>query len=170
MGAKPGTTAVVTYPCPGCQAALAVRADAPGGWSRCPRCGRASRPPAPAPPPARVEEIAGEGHDFAGLPPVELVPQGSWFNAPTSDTSQTAPDPAAAQASPETRALAAALARRREDAPGRDLRVLYASGLFVSVTMLLFSYLDSSVIGTSVFGASAFFCLVLLVLPGRADV
>jgi hypothetical protein len=48
-------------------------------------------------------------------------------------------------------------------------RVLYASGLFVAVTMLLFSYLDGSIVGTSVFGTVAFVCLVLLVVPGRSE-
>jgi hypothetical protein len=45
------------------------------------------------------------------------------------------------------------------------VRVVYASALFVSVTMLLFSYLDRSVLGSSLFGASAVCFLVLLALP-----
>lgn len=59
------------------------------------------------------------------------------------------------------------LSRRREAAPERDWRVLYASGLFVSTTLLIFSYLDSNVIGTSVFGTLTFGCAVLLFLSAR---
>ena len=46
-------------------------------------------------------------------------------------------------------------------------RVIQVTVLFVSVTMLLFSYLDRSIVGASIFGTVAFVCLMLLVLPGR---
>lgn len=59
------------------------------------------------------------------------------------------------------------LVHRREAAPERDWRVLYASGLFVSTTLLIFSYLDSNVIGTSVLGTLTFGCAVLLFLSAR---
>jgi hypothetical protein len=81
--------------------------------------------------------------------------------SPSTPTATPADVPVAAALSPSD---------ERPDGPVTNYwRVLYASGLFVSVTMLLFSYLDRSVVGSSVFGALAVLCLILLVLPGRAE-
>lgn len=150
MGRPSSSSILVSYRCPGCQAALQGRGDRnrSDAWLRCPRCGRASQPPAPdlvpyEPPPG------GLADETDNVPPVELVPLSPGGVEPAS--------------------LAAALARRSEAPPVRDWRVLHASGLFVAVTMLVFSYLDSSVIGTSIFGVLAFLCLVLLVLPGLPE-
>ena len=154
MGQSTGSSNLVSYRCPGCQAALQGRGDRFDAWLRCPRCGRPGRPPAPEPVPSEPPPPGGLADEIDTRPPVVLLP-----------VSPEGVEPA----SLATRTLAAALARRSEAPRARDWRVLYASGLFVAVTMLVFSYLDSSVIGTSVFGTLAFFCLVLLVLPGLPE-
>jgi hypothetical protein len=151
----------VSYRCPHCQAALQGQADRPDPWLRCPRCGRASQPTrlehvaSPRPPETPAAREDGVAPAPSSLPanepsPVELVA-----------VTHRAP------ASPGPRPLSAILARRDEAAATRDWRILYGSGLFVAVTMLVFSALDRSVTGASIFSALAFFCLVLLVLPGR---
>ena len=147
---------LVSYRCPKCQAVLQGRPDT---WLRCPKCGRASQPTTPAPvPPQRPPEVPTPlAHGITPAPLPEPV-----------NPARPAAAPGAEPASPATYVLAAALARGEVAPPGRDWRILYASGLFVAVTMLVFSTLEGSVTGTSFFGALAFLCVVLLATPGRS--
>jgi hypothetical protein len=59
----------------------------------------------------------------------------------------------------------------RERAPrfsGSVRRIVCASILFVSVTMLVFSALDQSAVGLSVFSAAALGSLIVLAIPPRS--
>ena len=138
---------IASYPCPHCQAPLEGRAGRADSWLKCPRCGRASRPPRSAVTTRRMPDAPG---------PVELV------LGPDPELPSMTPVAVAAPGAASASGVGSGAAP--ESAPN-VLRVVYASALFVSVTMLLFSYLDRSVLGTSLFGASAVCFLVLLALP-----
>jgi hypothetical protein len=168
VGRESGSGQLATYRCPGCQAALQGRADRPGAWLRCPRCGRASRSPVPEPAvepkPVPVPMPERERYEPPPIiwldetsdspPPITLTP------LPRTDLAEPAsPKPARVAHVPIPPSALAP--------PVHVWRVIHASVLFVSVTMLLFSYLDRSIVGVSIFGTVAFFCLVLLVFPGR---
>jgi hypothetical protein len=135
----PEITFVVSYRCPHCQSALEGRTSRPAEWVRCPKCGRASEPPASG-----------------------LTPEPSPFAAPGEDVLVIGPDP---HPTPMTPVATGALAASGE--PGSALRVAFATGLFVTVTMLIFSFLDRSESGIAVFGASSFVFLLLLARPAR---
>jgi hypothetical protein len=91
--------------------------------------------------------------DLAGDPPVS-TPSGV----------SAVPEPAVAPA-PRAGVVSASALGRRAGPTGNTVRVVYGSTLFVSVTLLFFSYLGQSVLGTSVFGAASLLFLVLLALP-----
>ena len=136
---------VVAYRCPRCQAALEGRADRAHSWLRCPKCGRASLPPEHAVRPVPVPERLAPGEDVLVIgPSPEPRPMTPVAVAPWPER----PRPAAR--------------------PRNGWRMVYATVLFVSMTMLLFSYLDRNTLGSSVFSALALLALVLLALPSRS--
>jgi hypothetical protein len=138
---------IVSYRCPHCQAPLEGRAHRAGTWLRCPRCSRASLPPSSAlsvAPPAPIEP----GEDVLVIGP---APEPSPMTPVAVATGRNANPTPALPGNP----------------PASPLRVIYSASLFVSVTMLLFSYLDRSVLGSSVFSALAILFLVLLLVPSK---
>jgi len=154
---------IASYPCPHCRATLEERPGGAGSWRRCPKCGRASRPPvhavtarrapAPATPQDRIDLVIGPEIELPAMTPVAVA-------APPGPGRDPGPSPTS------IRAPAQPFDHLTAPAPS-TLRVVYASALFVSVTMLLFSFLDRSVLGTSLFGASAVLFFVILAMPAR---
>ena len=138
---------IVSYRCPHCQAPLEGRAHRAGTWLRCPRCSRASLPPSSA---------------LSVVPPVPIEPgEEVLVIGPAPEPSPMTPvSVATGRAANPTQALPG-------NPPASPLRVVYSASLFVSVTMLLFSYLDRSVLGSSVFSALAILFLVLLLVPSK---
>lgn len=132
-------TFVVSYKCPHCGVPLEGKSAQADAWLSCPSCGKASKPPDHAVTPEAARPVAGE--DVLVIGP------------------SSGPDPA-----PMT-----GRAARRDPFPSADLgspvRVAYAAGLFVTVALLVFAYLDQSDVGIAGFaGATAVF-LVLLAWP-----
>ena len=69
---------------------------------------------------------------------------------------------------PTPATTAPALPRARAPAePGSPVRVAYAAALFAAVVLLVFSFLDQSLVGTAVFSIAAAVFLVLLARPER---
>jgi len=146
---------LVSYTCSACLASLQAPAERPTAWLRCPVCGRGGLPPDD---PLRKKPFkagVGPGEDLLvigpppeprGMTPVAStgVGRGGSWGGPPAD------DPAG-----------------RPGRPGSLLRVVSGTLLFVSLTLLLFSYLEKSVIGTSVFGTVALVSVALLILAAR---
>jgi hypothetical protein len=143
VAVRSGITFIVSYQCPQCGAALEGKTTQPEAWLRCPSCGRASQAPDHA--------IAPEAPVSRQLPDEEVLVIGP------------APEP-----TPMTPvAVAAVPSSARSSEPGNPIRVAYAAALFVSVVLLVFSFLDQGMIGTSVFSVAAVIFLVLLARPDR---
>jgi hypothetical protein len=137
---------LVTYPCPQCRLELQAQHGGWQGWLRCPACGTPSLPPEillghPATL-RRVRELAGADDEILVIG-----------------------DDAAAD---DSRPSAAALIGEPPSALVSSLRLLFLTGLAISLFILLISFLDDNqiVTGTSSVLALIFF-LLLLRLPGR---
>ena len=143
MGAKPEVVFVVPYPCPHCRATLEGRTAARGAWLRCPRCGKASRPP-----------------DSVAAPP-ELRKRPDDVFVIDEATAAAPPPP------PMTPAAAAAAELPRHEPPGaRPGRVIASAGLFVSVCLTVYAFLDRSTTLTAGFALAAVaFLVATLALP-----
>src|SRR5262249_30142409 len=117
-------------------------------WLRCPKCGRASRPPADAVVARRPPPAIEPWEDVLVIRPDVELPAMTPVSVARPPGAATAPGPAAVR--------------------GNVLRVVYATALFISVTLLLFAYLEGSVVGSSVFSALALLFFVPLALPPRS--
>jgi hypothetical protein len=143
---EPDVAYYVTYPCPHCKLELEAEHGGWQGWLRCPACDTPSLPPDillghPATL-RRVKYAGGDGHAFLALDD----------EAPDHDAAPTASDLIGPPPSSTT----------------SSLRLLYLTGLVISLFILLVSFLDDNqiVTGSSATMALVFF-LLLLRLPGR---
>jgi hypothetical protein len=139
-------THFVTYPCPHCK--LELEADDAGwqGWSRCPACDTPSLPPdILLGHPATLRHVRVLGDDGDAFPALGV-------EAPDHDDAPTASELIGPPPSSTT----------------SSLRLLYLTGLVISLFILLVSFLDDNqiVTGSSATMALVFF-LLLLRLPGR---
>jgi hypothetical protein len=155
VAGKPLITFIVAYECPHCQAPLEGRTTRADAWMKCPKCGRASQPPDHAvnpldQPPVPRDELLVIGPDPEPKPmtPVAVA---------TVTPAPAVPDPASTLV--ETPA---------PGSPASPWRVGYASLLFLSVTLLVFSVLEQSPVGMSVFSLGALLFFLLLAAPRRS--
>jgi hypothetical protein len=136
----------VTYPCPRCKVELESHHGEWDGWRRCPSCGTPALPPEillghPSTR-RRVREIAGE--DI-------LIIEADDGASPGVN----GPDPATLIGPPTSPVLGA-------------LRLVFVTGLVISLFLLLIAYLDENTAITSVAGSlSLVFFLLLLRVPSR---
>jgi hypothetical protein len=139
---------IVSYRCPHCQAALEARTrdGRDSSWLRCPKCGRAGLPP----------DEAVERRHFAPAPGEDLlvIPD---YPEPQPLT------PVAVSEIDELDYSGGPYAQR----PPSIRRVVVGTALFIALTMLVFSFLDESRIGTSFFGAVALALLIVLAFLSR---
>ncbi|MGE3819897.1 MAG: hypothetical protein AB7I30_10705 [Isosphaeraceae bacterium] len=156
-GSESAITFLVSYRCGCCQTPLQAPVERSSAWLRCPLCGRGGLPPEQVlkkrstfGPIMAGEEVMviGPARELTAMTPV-AVARGTAAEHTPADFEPTRSPPG------------------RDDRPGDGLRVAYASVLFIALTLLLFSYLDQSVIGTSITGAVALVALVLLLLKSR---
>jgi hypothetical protein len=137
---------LVTYPCPHCRLELEAQHGGWQGWLRCPACGTPSLPPEilfghPATL-RRVRELAGADDEILVI----------------------GDDAATGDCTPST----AALIGEPPSALVSSLRLLFLTGLAISLFILLISFLDENQIVTASSGVIALiFFLLLLRLPGR---
>jgi hypothetical protein len=136
----------VTYPCPQCRLELETQHGGWQGWLRCPGCGAPSLPPEillghPATM-RRVRELAGDDDSI-------LVIGADAPDGPnTPDTSALIGEPPSALVS--------------------SLRLLFLTGMVISLFILLISFLDDNQIVTGFSSVLALtFFLLLLRLPDR---
>jgi hypothetical protein len=137
---------VVSYQCPHCQSPLEGRTTRADAWLRCPHCKRASQPPDQALTPETPGPIPADTQaDTKPMPLAGVAP--------------------AADAGDEPRAGAGAIVESAQ--PPSAWRVGYASALFVSMTLLVFSLLFQNVIGMSTFSVGALLFFLLLTRSPR---
>jgi hypothetical protein len=136
----------VTYPCPQCRLELEAEHDGWQGWLRCPACGTPSLPPdILLGHPATMRRVRG----LAGDDDAVLV-----IDVDDPDGASTS-DPAALLGEPPSALVS-------------SLRMLFLTGLAISLFILLISFLDDNQLVTGFCGAIALiFFLLLLRLPDR---
>lgn len=136
----------VTYPCPHCNLELEAEHGGWQGWLRCPSCGTPSLPPEILlGHPATMRRIRGLEEDNDAAPA----------------TGAEDPD---GPGGPEATALIAPPASPLVGV----LRMVFLTGLVMSLFILLIAYLDDNQRATLIFGVLAIiFFLLLLRLPGR---
>jgi hypothetical protein len=135
----------VTYPCPGCKVELESQHGGWGGWLRCPSCGMPSLPPeillGHPTTRRRVRDFGGD--DVLIIEADDGVPPRA---AP--------PDPATLIGPPTSPAISA-------------LRLVFLTGLVISLFLLLIAYLDENTQISSIAGSlSIIFFLLLLRASG----
>jgi DNA-directed RNA polymerase subunit RPC12/RpoP len=136
----------VTYPCPRCKAELESQHGGWDGWLRCPACGTPALPPeillGHPTTRRRVKELDGDD--------VLIITDDGY-----SRDGAAAVDPAALIGPPVSPAVSA-------------MRLVFLTGLVISLFLLLIAYLDQNQRVTTVAGSlSIIFFLLLLRMPGR---
>ncbi len=136
----------VTYPCPQCRLELEAEHEGWQGWLRCPACGTPSLPPdILLGHPATLRRMRGLAGDDAAVLEIDSDPTEG------SDT----PDPAALLGEPPSAMVS-------------SLRMVFLTGLAISLFILLISFLDDNQVVTGICGGIALiFFLLLLRLPDR---
>ena len=136
----------VTYPCPQCRLELEAEHDGWAGWMRCPACGTPSLPPEILlGHPATMRRVRGLSRDDDAV----LVIGADATDGPTN------PDTSALLGAPPSALVSA-------------LRLVFLTGLAMSLFILLIAYLDDNQTATTIFGSLAVvFCLLHLRLPAR---
>jgi hypothetical protein len=135
----------VTYPCPGCKVELEAEHAGWAGWLRCPSCGMPALPPeillGHPRTRRRVREVGGD--DVLIIGAGGGVPAGA-----------IGPDPSTLIGPPVSPVIGA-------------LRLVFLTGLVISLFLLLIAYLDENTKVTSIAGSLALvFFLLLLRTPG----
>ena len=133
-----GITFIVGYPCPRCHAMLEARSSDAYGWLRCPRCGRASLPP-----------------EHMRMPPREMPP-------PPEDVLVIGPSPEYPGMSPVH-----SNSRRSPRPSGGVRRLVVATGLILSLTLLVISFLDENALNAMIFGVITLVIFGFLLLSSR---
>jgi hypothetical protein len=136
----------VTYPCPKCRLELEAEHDGWQGWVRCPACGTPSLPPEILlGHPATMRRVRGLREDDDA---VLMIGADAPDGATNPDTSALLGEPPSALVS--------------------SVRLVFLTGLVISLFILLISFLDDNQIVAGFSGAFAFiFFLLLLRLPDR---
>jgi hypothetical protein len=136
----------VTYPCPSCKVELESEHGGWAGWLRCPICGTPALPPEILlghPTTRRRVRETGEGDAATAAIDADAPPDAS------------APDPSALVGSPASTLVSA-------------LRMIFLTGLVMSLFLLLIAYLDQNQRATGIFGSlSVIFLVLLLRMPGH---
>jgi hypothetical protein len=132
-----------TYSCPHCRAALETGFNDWRGWQRCPRCGLACLPPEPT-------GLRSDGQPWSG----SKVADDDLVIAASSDSLSDA-EPVAPVFG----------ARPAHIGPAR---LVFRTGLLVSLGLMLIFYLDRNTINAAIFGClSIVFFLLLLRISAR---
>ncbi len=135
-----------TYPCPNCKLELESEHGGWEGWVRCPACGTPVLPPeimlGHPNTQRRVREMGGDDG--------EVVVIGA--NSPEGTAPQ---DPSTSIATPASTLVGV-------------LRMIFLTGLVMSLFLLLIAYLDENRRAAGIFGSlSVIFFVLLLRMPGR---
>ncbi len=136
----------VTYPCPNCHLELESELGGWEGWLRCPACGTPALPPEIllGHPNTRRRVREAQGDDQAVL----AIGDEASANAPAADPSALIGPPPSTIVS--------------------VLRMIFLTGLVMSLFLLLIAYLDGNQRAAGIFGSLAVvFFLLLLRMPGR---
>jgi hypothetical protein len=137
---------IETYSCPHCRAVLETRFDDWQGWQRCPTCGLACLPPEPA------------GFQSSRKP---------WARSSVADDILLISD------SPENRADTEPVAPALGGRPSHigPARLVFRTGLLVSLGLMLIFYLDRNTMNAGIFGCLAvvFFLLLLRISGSRSS-
>jgi hypothetical protein len=131
----------ITYPCPKCKTELEVEHGGWQGWLRCPVCGVASLPP---------EFLLG--HPLTRRHVVDPDESGAATTADEAESAVTDP------------------ARLTRPAPTSALRLIFLTGLTLSLFLLLIAFIDQKKQTTAIFGflSITFFLLLLRTPRNRA--
>jgi hypothetical protein len=138
---------LVEYICPHCGIAILAKDDGWDGWRRCPTCARLALPPKPERPAAPASKRAPPPH-------ASTEPVANEAGAAASDGSDAHP------LVPVETLLSPAIG---------PARVIFRTGLILSLALLLISYLDQKPRTSAIFGGLAvIFFLLLLRLSGTS--
>jgi hypothetical protein len=140
---QPEITFIVGYPCPSCHVMLEARTSDSYGWLRCPSCGRASLPP------EHMRTTPRERPPMAVDDEILVIGPSNGYPAMT---------PVAR--SPYT--------RRRPRHRRGVRRVTVASGMILSLTLLVVSVLDQNAINAMIFGIITLAIFGFLLLSPRS--
>jgi hypothetical protein len=138
---------VVTYQCPRCKVELEAELGGWRGWQRCPACGTPSLPPdILLGHPATMRRVREMGGDDAAIVGIGADDQDGITTPDRPDLIATPPSP-----------LVGAL------------RLVFLTGMVMSLFILLIAYLDENQSATGIFGTLAivFFLLLLRVPAAR---
>lgn len=127
------------YACPHCHRALELAETRWRGWVLCPECG------------------------LPGLPPARLRPSRPAEVPAPSAAEPEASSPPTTDESPGARAAELALSDPRPATASSAAALILRTGLAVSLLLLLFAYLERSVLNAIIFGAlTGLFAIILL--------
>jgi hypothetical protein len=134
-----------TYSCPHCRAELETGFDDWHGWQRCPTCGLPSLPPKPAG--SRLTRSSGDGVEVA------------------ADVLVITDEPEIVTGADEAAAAVAV-----PPAHIGPARLVFRTGLLVSLGLMLIFYLDKNTTNATIFGflAIAFFLMLLRISRSRS--
>lgn len=157
-------TFLMSYRCPHCGTALEARTGRVSPWLKCPKCQRGSQPPEHVARPRVAVSAAFEVIEDV----VVIGPANAYLPTSTAPMSR----PVATRLSPPRPADADIptdpLDEFAMSEPLSIRRVVLTTLLFVSVMMLLFTFLAQNSTGMQVAGASSLICLLLLIIPSRS--
>jgi hypothetical protein len=145
---RASTSLFVTYNCPHCGAALEAHDDGWDGWRRCPTCKQPGLPP-------RVDAGRRRSYDFDVDAPADGDGEGAPGVDGTPGTLGSNPSSFLQIPGPSSPVIGPA-------------RLIFKTGLILSLALLLISYLDQKSTNATIFGALAvIFFLLLLRLPKK---
>jgi hypothetical protein len=164
-------TFIVSYRCPRCGVALEARTGRSTSWLKCPKCKRASQPPEHVSRPV-IRDVFTPSDD------VLVITDNPYATATAAPRVESRPYVSRPDITPPAMARPAAPIAPVSPNPvdpyaGNEpvslRRVVLTTLLFISVMMLLFSYLSQNPLGISIASASSLICLILLVVPTRSS-
>jgi hypothetical protein len=143
---RPASRFFVAYNCPHCGVAIEAEDDSWDGWRRCPACARPALPPKLDPELRRRQEY-------------DVDRQSNGEREPGTDGPE---DPIGSNSE-------GVLQIQRPASPViGPARLIFKTGFFLSLALLLISYLDQRSMNTVIFGALAvIFFLLLLRFPSK---
>jgi hypothetical protein len=137
-------TLIVSYSCPNCRAQLEAELDGRYGWMRCPVCRHPALPPQPAAIRDAVRPLPVSDGDVTSASP--LSP-----DSPIVAGSPAGPQPAFTVTASHN----------------NPARLIFLTGLVLSLVLGLISFLDQQATTTFIFGFLAFTFFVLLLRTAR---
>ena len=169
MAVHSDITFIISYRCPRCGVALEARTGRSTPWLKCPKCKRASQPPEHVSRPP-VRDIFTPSDDvlvIADNPYATMTPRVE--SRPYVSRPEVIPPTVARPAAPIASVSPNPVDPYAGNEPVSLRRVILTTLLFISVMMLLFSYLSQNPLGISIASASSLICLILLVVPTRSS-